>query len=51
MIDQCENGTGHVFGIYQDPMSKFRTDITGAVTITIPGSSLKSATPTEEPPA
>jgi len=49
VIDHCENGTGRIYGIFQDPMSLFRTDISGAVTVTIPGSSLKDATSTEEP--
>jgi superfamily II DNA or RNA helicase len=51
VIDQCESGSGRIFGIFEDPMSMFRTDVTGAVTITIPGSSLHAATNTEEPPA
>ncbi|MEZ5116077.1 MAG: helicase-related protein [Candidatus Nanopelagicales bacterium] len=51
VIDHCETGTGTIYGIYRNPMSTFRTEITGAVTVTIPGSSLKNATNTEEPPS
>lgn len=48
VIDDCQNGAGSVFGIFQDPITTFRDDITGAVTIVVPGSSLKSAQTSEE---
>ncbi|PTR36690.1 type III restriction/modification enzyme restriction subunit [Rhodococcus sp. OK611] len=43
VADQCANGTGQLFGAYEDPATLFATDMTGDAIFRVPGSSLKNA--------
>jgi hypothetical protein len=43
VIDQCADGTGRLFGSYEDPATLFSSDMTGDAIFRVPGSSLKNA--------
>lgn len=43
VVDQCGDGTGRLFGAYEDPATLFSTDMTGDAIFRVPGSSLKNA--------
>ena len=43
VVDQCADGTGRLFGAYEDPATLFATDMTGDAIFRVPGSSLKNA--------
>jgi hypothetical protein len=43
VIDQCADGTGRLFGSYEDPATLFSSDMTGDAIFRVPGRSLKSA--------
>lgn len=43
VIDRCANGTGRLFGAYEDPATLFSSDMTGDAIFRVPGSSLKNA--------
>ncbi len=40
VVDQCQDGAGHLFGEYQDPASTFEDLMKGLTTVAIPGSAL-----------
>jgi len=43
VVDRCADGTGRLFGSYQDPATLFGTAMVGSAIFRIPGSSLKNA--------
>jgi hypothetical protein len=43
VVDQCLNGTGRLFGTYEDPATLFSTDMVGDAIFRVPGSTLKNA--------
>lgn len=43
VVDQCSNGTGRLFGAYEDPATLFSSDMIGDAIFRVPGSSLKNA--------
>ncbi len=43
VVDQCADGTGRLFGAYEDPATLFATDMAGSAIFRVPGSSLKNA--------
>lgn len=43
VADHCDDGTGRLFGTYEDPATLFATDMTGDAIFRVPGSSLKNA--------
>jgi len=40
VVDRCREGTGHLFGEYQDPAARFEDLMKGLTTVAIPGSAL-----------
>lgn len=50
VVDGCADGSGHVFGVYQNPVTVFATDITADAIFRIPGSSLTTAANQEDTP-
>ena len=43
VVDQCSDGTGRLFGAYEDPATLFSTDMVGDAIFRVPGSTLKNA--------
>lgn len=43
VVDQCLDGTGRLFGAYEDPATLFSTDMVGDAIFRVPGSTLKNA--------
>lgn len=43
VVDQCANGTGELFGAYEDPATLFASDMTGDAIFRVPGSALSTA--------
>nr|WP_255495461.1 helicase-related protein [Nocardia sp. GTS18] len=43
VVDNCADGTGRLFGAYEDPATLFATDMIGDAIFRVPGSSLKKA--------
>ncbi|OZC59775.1 helicase [Rhodococcus sp. 06-621-2] len=43
VVDQCADGTGRLFGAYEDPATLFASDMTGDAIFRVPGSTLKNA--------
>ncbi len=51
VVDQCQDGTGRIYGTYPDPIRTFGDLSTGTVLVHVPGSALKSAREIQEPAA
>lgn len=43
VVDQCHDGTGHLFGAYRDPATLFAGDMKGDAIFRVPGTSLSNA--------
>ncbi len=43
VVDQCADGTGRLFGAYEDPATLFSGDMVGDAIFRVPGSTLKNA--------
>lgn len=43
VVDQCSDGTGRLFGAYEDPATLFGSDMVGDAIFRVPGGSLKNA--------
>ena len=43
VVDNCQNGTGNIFGVYQDPIRIFHDALAGAANVRVPGSALTAA--------
>jgi superfamily II DNA or RNA helicase len=43
VVDQCADGSGRLFGAYEDPATLFSSDMIGDAIFRVPGSSLKNA--------
>ena len=48
VVDQCQDGTGVLYGVYPDPARTFADVSAGAVIVHVPGSALKAAREKEE---
>jgi hypothetical protein len=48
VVDECQDGTGTLFGAYPDPVRTFADLATGQVVVHVPGSALKAARDSEE---
>lgn len=48
VVDQCQDGTGSLYGSYPDPVRTFGDLATGQVIVHVPGSALKAAREIEE---
>ena len=48
VVDQCQDGTGVLYGVYPDPARTFADLSTGTVIAHVPGSALKAAREKEE---
>lgn len=43
VVDNCDNGVGRLFGVYEDPATLFATSMTGDAIFRVAGSTLKNA--------
>ena len=48
VVDQCQDGTGVLYGVYPDPARTFADVSAGTVIVHVPGSALKAAREKEE---
>jgi superfamily II DNA or RNA helicase len=48
VVDECQDGTGTLFGSYPDPVRTFGDLASGQVVVHVPGSALKAARDSEE---
>ena len=49
VVDQCQDGTGRLFGVYQDPADRFEDLMKDLTTVAVPGSALVSAQAGDSP--
>lgn len=49
VVDQCNDGTGQLFGVYQDPAERFEDLMKDLTTVVVPGSALASAREGDSP--